>query len=67
MWDSNLSPDDVADIRNMPTPWNAAHCSGIVRVLSPGAELWDYPSGIWNDGGVWGDDSSEVATVAIVN
>lgn len=35
VWDSDLSADDVADIRCVPTAWNAAHCSGTVLVESP--------------------------------
>jgi hypothetical protein len=63
VWDSDLSADDVADIRLVPTAWNAAHCTGQVVLISPGAELWDYPDGLWNEGGVWGGDGN----VAIVN
>lgn len=55
VWDSNLSGDDVADIRCVPTAWNAAHCRGRVVVMSPGGtELWDFPAGLWSDAGVWG-------------
>lgn len=64
VWDSNLSPNDVADIRCVPTAWNAAHCNGQVVVMSPGAELWDYPAGLWSDAGTWGDGGN-VALVTI--
>lgn len=55
VWDSNLSPDDVADLRVVPTEWNAAHAMGRVVLLSPDLlEFWDYPPGTWDESGVWG-------------
>lgn len=49
-----LSDQDVADIRLIPTEWNAAHCTGTVIVMPTGGELWDYPLGhVWNEPGVW--------------
>lgn len=49
-----LSDQDVADIRLIPTEWNAAHCTGTVIVMPAGGELWNYPPGhVWNEPGVW--------------
>lgn len=53
VWDSNMSPQDVADVRLVPREWNAAHALGKIVLMSPTAELWDYPPGIWDDGGTW--------------
>jgi hypothetical protein len=55
VWDSDLTLEDVANIRAIPAEWNAKHCYGRVVLLSDGAELWDYPEGPWDEpGGVWG-------------
>ncbi len=54
VWDSSLSPQDVADLRLVPHEWNAAHCFGALVLLCGGAELWDYPVGTWDDAGTWG-------------
>lgn len=55
VWDSDLTLEAVANIRALPTEWNAKHCFGRVVLLSDGAELWDYPPGSWDEpGGVWG-------------
>lgn len=57
VWDSDLTVEEVANIRAVPTEWNAKHCFGRVVLLSDGAELWDYPSGTWDEpGGVWGGE-----------
>lgn len=52
-WDSSLTPQEAEDIKLVPREWNAAHCSGDVVLLTGDAELWDYPVGIWDDGGLW--------------
>lgn len=33
VWDSNLSPQDIEDIRLIPKEWNAAHTFGIVQLI----------------------------------
>jgi hypothetical protein len=54
VWDSNLSPAEVRDIRLVPREWNAAHALGRIVLMSPTAELWDYPPGVWDEpGDVW--------------
>lgn len=53
IWDSELPATDAAAIRTVPEAWNAAHAQGTIIVMSPGAELWDSPAGIWDDGGTW--------------
>lgn len=57
-WGSTLSISDVTDIRAVPKEWNAAHAQGKVVVLSPGAEFWGVPAGVWGDPGVWGGGSA---------
>lgn len=56
VWGSDLTVEQVANIRAVPTEWNAKHCSGSrVVLLNEGTELWGYPAGDWGDpGGVWG-------------
>jgi len=62
VWGSDLTVEDVANIRAVPTEWNAKHCSGSrVVLLSEGTELWGYPAGDWGDpGGVWGSPAQLV-------
>jgi hypothetical protein len=55
VWDSDLTVLEVADIRLVPTQWNAAHCDGKVFLLTDDHELWDYPTGTWGDAGDWED------------
>lgn len=55
VWDSDLTPDDVENIRAIPTEWNNARCFGEVVLLSGDRELWDYPIGTWDDPGDWED------------
>lgn len=62
VWDSELPGTDAAAIRVVPEAWNAAHAIGTIIVLAPGAEAWDYPFGIWDDGGTW--DSASAFGVA---
>lgn len=63
-WDTNLTEAQVAEVRLVPAEWNNAHCQGHVVLLSNGAELWDIPSGTWNDPGVWGGTGNSL-TVAV--
>jgi hypothetical protein len=54
VWDSDLTVEEVANIRAVPTEWNNAHSFGTVVLLSDGRDLWDYPTGTWDEpGGVW--------------
>lgn len=66
VWDSDLSPQDVEDIRLVPTEWNAAHPIGTVVLAQPGVELWDFPEGTWDEpGGTWGEDDELVVAIEI--
>ena len=56
VWDSGLSAEDVADIRLVPTAWNAAHPFGTIFLLhDPDTYLWDYPPREWDSGWVYTD------------
>lgn len=47
LWDCGLSPDDVADLRLVPTSWNTASAYGHIVILNDG-EAWDTHSpGQW--------------------
>ena len=60
-----LTAQQLADIRLIPTEWNAAHCFGTVVVFPTGAELWDFPNGhTWDESGVW-DTPDVVSTVPV--
>lgn len=60
-----LTAQQIADIRLIPTEWNAAHCFGTVVVFPTGAELWDFPNGhTWDESGVW-DTADTVSTIAV--
>lgn len=51
----SLSPAQVRDLVLVPTEWNAAHCRGLIVLLSPGRRVWGYPPRKWNTGnGKWG-------------
>jgi hypothetical protein len=67
VWDSDLSLQDVIDLRVVPREWNAAHALGYLVLLAPGTELWDYPEGIWDEGGLWGDVEGDVAAIVSVD
>jgi hypothetical protein len=57
VWDSDLTVEDVANIRAVPEDWNNMHCFGTVVLLSDGRELWDYPGGTWDEpDGVWASE-----------
>jgi hypothetical protein len=45
VWDSNLTPDQVADLRRVPNDWHAAHAIGRLVLLSPGLEIADFLAG----------------------
>lgn len=53
VWDSDLTTQQVEEIRLVPREWNAAHALGNVVLLSGDLELWDYPDGTWDDPGLW--------------
>lgn len=62
LWDvdiASMDADTISDIKLVPREWNNAHCLGNVILLSPGAELWDFPAGDWDDPGVWGTSELE--------
>jgi len=51
----SLSPAQVRDLVLVPTEWNAAHCRGVIVLLSPGRRVWGYPPRKWGSGGgKWG-------------
>lgn len=65
VWDSGVSGEDVADLRLVPSEWNSGHTLGYIKLTSPGEELWDTPSGLWSDPGVWGDASQPTVTISV--
>jgi hypothetical protein len=66
VWGSTLAEAEVADIRLIPTEWNAGHCGGTIVLLSPGQALWGAPAELWGAAGTWGDGSDGVsAEIAI--
>jgi hypothetical protein len=68
VWDSSLTVAEVEDLKLIPTEWNAAHTTGTLVVLSPDAELWDYPVGTWDEpGGIWGEIPAGIAQIRIEN
>lgn len=45
-----ITPEDVAVYLAIPREWSAGHVLPIpVWLIWPGAELWDYPPGTWDD------------------
>lgn len=64
VWDSNLTEQEVADVRLVPHEWNTAHALGVVVLLYGDLELWDYPAGTWADAGLW--TSTGPAQISIV-
>jgi len=64
VWDSGFDAETVAQLVAIPKAWNAAHCLGTIYVMSPGAELWNYPPSIWDDGGTWNQGAG--ANVAVI-
>jgi hypothetical protein len=66
VWGSALSPEEVTDLRLIPTEWNNAYCLGHLVVLSPGQALWGVPEELWGSGGTWGEGTdSALVTVDI--
>ena len=63
VWDSGLSAADVESLRIVPSEWNAGHTIANIILLNGGAELWDYPIGLWSDPGNWNDGAQ--ATIAV--
>ncbi len=53
-WDTDLTVQEVENIKAVPANWNAAHCIGHIGMVSGDGELWDYPEGTWSDPGTWG-------------
>lgn len=55
VWGSNLTPNEIVDMRLVPKEWNAAHCFGRIVLLTPEAKLWGYPVTTWGAPGLeWG-------------
>jgi hypothetical protein len=71
LWDidgNDLDVNTVEDLRLVPREWNAAHCKGYIVLMSASAELWDYPSGVWDDPGTWGyGTAGELLTIDVDN
>lgn len=65
VWDSELTLDQVTDMRLIPTEWNNGYCFGQLVVLSPGQALWDVPVQLWDDGGTWDEDEADPVLVGI--
>lgn len=65
-WDSNLTPQEVTDLRIVPRAWNTGHAFGTIVLVSGDDELWDYPLGTWDEpGGVWGDGETAVVQIGV--
>lgn len=45
VWDSEMSPEDIEDIRLVPRDWNAAHCFGYVRLVDSSARYLQFAIG----------------------
>jgi hypothetical protein len=45
VWDSDLSPQDVEDIRLVPKEWNAAHCIGTIRLIDSSSNQIQFQIG----------------------
>lgn len=60
VWDSDLTAEEVTDLRLIPTEWNNGYCIGHLVVLSPGEALWDVPVELWDASltNTWDDASS---------
>lgn len=65
VWDADLTQEAVADLRTVPSEWNAAHCRGHVVLRGPGIALWDDPLELWSDPGVWDSDGAGTVTIAV--
>lgn len=60
-----LQPEDIEDLKHVPREWNAAHCVATVIVLTPEAELWNWPPGhTWNESGTW-DTSGDTIQIPV--
>lgn len=59
VWGSDLTADEVQDLRHIPIEWNAAHCTGTLQLLN--GEVWGAPpDGTWGDPGVWGGEALNI-------
>jgi hypothetical protein len=66
VWNSDLTPQEVIDLRLIPKEWNAAHCFGSITLLTPSIELRDYPpGGAWADAGAWLAEDVYPVTISI--
>jgi|GEM_PF-2869342 len=66
VWDlDGFDADEVAELRAIPREWNAQHARGHLVLAPADAELWDYPPGIWNDGGAWNDETTTAVTIRV--
>lgn len=58
---ASLNATQVADLRLVPTQWNAAHCQGMIVLLSPGRRIWGYPNRVWGSSSdKWGSGGKVV-------
>lgn len=55
-WDSTAFSFEIEAAKRMVHNWKAGHeYVPTIIVLTPDAELWDYPQGTWDDPGFWND------------
>lgn len=45
VWDSDLTPDQIEDLRLIPKEWNAAHTLGVVTLLDPSSNKISFAIG----------------------
>lgn len=55
-WDSTAFSFEIEAAKRIVTTWKAGHeYVPTIIVLTPDAELWDYPQGTWGEPGFWND------------
>jgi hypothetical protein len=65
-WGTDLTPDEVADVRAIPVEWNARHCRDAeIAFVDATHRLWGYPVDTWGGGGDWGPELTPKITVPI--
>lgn len=47
VWGSNLTPEEVIQLRLVPYEWNAAHCIGYIGILGPSSSLHGDDAADW--------------------
>jgi hypothetical protein len=54
VWNFDVTPDEVDDLRQVPRDWNAAHTIGRIVLLPLVPEAWNFPTDrFWNESGRW--------------